>query len=89
LLSRCDLVVEAVPENMAIKHAVIAAAEEHMPEDAVFATNTSALPINEVAKGSSRPENVIGMHYFSPVSVVCVVQQQLYSDTELQHPVFV
>lgn len=67
LLSRADLIIEAVPESMEIKHAVIKAAEEHINEDAVFATNTSALPINEVAAGSARPENVVGMHYFSPV----------------------
>ncbi|MDP2340581.1 MAG: 3-hydroxyacyl-CoA dehydrogenase NAD-binding domain-containing protein [Deltaproteobacteria bacterium] len=63
----CDIVIEAVFEDLAVKHKVLKEAEAHMRDDAVFASNTSALPIAAIAAASKRPENVVGMHYFSPV----------------------
>jgi enoyl-CoA hydratase/long-chain 3-hydroxyacyl-CoA dehydrogenase len=64
---KADMVIEAVFEDLSLKHKVIQQLEEHLPPHAVFASNTSAIPIARIAEASRRPENVIGMHYFSPV----------------------
>lgn len=69
-MARCDLVVEAVPEVMSVKHAVLRQVEPLLRPGAVFATNTSALPIAQVASAAARPASVLGMHYFSPVDKV-------------------
>lgn len=66
-LAGCDLVVEAVFEDLALKQRVLAETEEVISPDAVFASNTSALPIARIAARAKRPERVVGMHYFSPV----------------------
>jgi enoyl-CoA hydratase / long-chain 3-hydroxyacyl-CoA dehydrogenase len=66
-LGRCDVVIEAVPEVLALKHAVIQQIEPLLRESAVIATNTSALPIASIAAAAARPGRVLGMHYFSPV----------------------
>lgn len=62
-----DFVVEAVFEDLAVKHAVLREVEEVASADLIFASNTSTLPIAEIALASRRPENVVGMHFFSPV----------------------
>ena len=62
-----DFVIEAVFEDVAVKHQVIREAEAAGPENLIFASNTSTLPITRLAEGSARPQNVIGMHFFSPV----------------------
>jgi len=62
-----DVIIEAVFEDLTIKHAVLRDVEAVTGPNTIFASNTSAIPITDIAKASSRPENVIGMHYFSPV----------------------
>ncbi len=66
-LAGADLVIEAVFEDLGLKRKVLAEAEAVIADDAVFASNTSALPIREIAAKAKRPERVVGMHYFSPV----------------------
>jgi 3-hydroxyacyl-CoA dehydrogenase/enoyl-CoA hydratase/3-hydroxybutyryl-CoA epimerase len=62
-----DLVVEAVFEDLKLKHEVLHDVEKVCRPDTIFASNTSSLPITDIATGSTHPETVIGMHYFSPV----------------------
>lgn len=62
-----DLVIEAVFEDLDIKKEIIKDVEAIVSEDTIFASNTSSLPIADIAAASSRPETVVGMHYFSPV----------------------
>jgi 3-hydroxyacyl-CoA dehydrogenase/enoyl-CoA hydratase/3-hydroxybutyryl-CoA epimerase len=62
-----DLVIEAVYEDLALKHAVIRDLEKLVKDTCVIASNTSALPIARIAEASSRPDRILGMHYFSPV----------------------
>ncbi|MSU91075.1 3-hydroxyacyl-CoA dehydrogenase [Rhodobacteraceae bacterium 2CG4] len=73
-LQGCDLVVEAVFEDPGVKADVTAKAEAQIPDTAIFATNTSTLPITELAKASQRPEQFIGIHFFSPVDRMMLVE---------------
>ena len=73
-LEGCDLVVEAVFEDTGIKADVTQSAECHLSDDAVFGSNTSTLPITGLAKASGRPDNFIGIHFFSPVEKMRLVE---------------
>ncbi len=73
-LAGCDLIVEAVFEDMTVKAEVTKRAEAVIPDSAIFATNTSTLPISDLAKASKRPEQFIGIHFFSPVDKMMLVE---------------
>jgi 3-hydroxybutyryl-CoA dehydrogenase len=69
-----DLVIEAAVENMEIKTKIFAALDEIAPAHAILASNTSSLPITEIAAATKRPEKVIGMHFMNPVPVMKLVE---------------
>lgn len=73
-LKACDLVIEAAPEEADLKARIIRAAEAEMAEDAVFATNTSALPLASLAPASAGPQRMVGLHFFSPVPRMALVE---------------
>eukprot|EP00095_Tigriopus_kingsejongensis_P011004 snap_masked-scaffold1321_size48246-processed-gene-0.8 protein:Tk11004 transcript:snap_masked-scaffold1321_size48246-processed-gene-0.8-mRNA-1 annotation:"fatty-acid oxidation protein subunit alpha" len=73
-MSRCNVVIEAVFEDLDLKHKMIAEVEDALSESTLFATNTSSLPIHQIAAKAKRPENVVGLHYFSPVDKMPLVE---------------
>ncbi len=66
-LEQCDLIIETVFEDLVLKHGIVKDNEPFLKEHGVFASNTSTLPITDLAKPSTKPENFIGLHFFSPV----------------------
>lgn len=73
-LRSCELVVEAVPERMAVKQAVFAELDAMCPPETILATNTSALSVTELAVATRRPSRVVGMHWFNPAPVMGLVE---------------
>lgn len=73
-LQGCDLIIEAVFENRELKARVTQEAEPHLAEGGVFASNTSTLPISGLAQASTRPEKFVGIHFFSPVDKMQLVE---------------
>jgi len=69
-----DIVIEAVPEKMEIKKEVFKQLDETLAEDVIIASNTSALSLTELATVTSRPEKVVGIHFFNPVTVMQLVE---------------
>jgi len=72
--SQVDLVIEAVVESLEVKRQVLAELERRLPERSVFASNTSSLPIGEIAARALRPERVVGLHFFNPVHRMPLVE---------------
>jgi len=81
--SECDLVIEAIVEDLKAKHTLFAELEGIVRPDAILATNTSALSVTEIASAVSTPERVVGMHFFNPaplMPLVEIVRAELSSD---------
>lgn len=72
--SDCDLVIEAIIENMDLKKKVFAELDKICPKHAILATNTSCLSVIDMAKATNRPEQVLGMHFFNPVPLMRLLE---------------
>ncbi|HCW51629.1 MAG TPA: 3-hydroxybutyryl-CoA dehydrogenase [Clostridiales bacterium] len=70
----CDIVIEAVVEDLEVKNRVFAELDEVCPERTIFATNTSSLPITQLAAATGRPDRFIGMHFMNPVPLMKLVE---------------
>jgi 3-hydroxyacyl-CoA dehydrogenase/enoyl-CoA hydratase/3-hydroxybutyryl-CoA epimerase len=73
-LSDCDLIIEAAFENIELKNTIIQSTQSHLKNGVVWGSNTSSLPINELAKASANPNNFIGIHFFSPVDKMPLIE---------------
>ncbi len=73
-LADCELVIEAVPERLELKHQIYGRLSEIVAEDCVLASNTSSLPITAIAAGATHPERVVGMHFFNPAPLMALVE---------------
>ncbi len=73
-LEGCDLIVEAVFENIELKNKIISGTEKYLVKNGVYGSNTSTLPITELSKATEKPENFIGIHFFSPVEKMPLVE---------------
>ncbi len=73
-LSDCDLLIEAVVENMDIKKKLLSQLDEICPSNTIFASNTSSLSITEMASATKRPDRFIGLHFFNPVPLMPLVE---------------
>jgi 3-hydroxyacyl-CoA dehydrogenase/enoyl-CoA hydratase/3-hydroxybutyryl-CoA epimerase len=80
-LASSDLVIEAVFEDLAVKRGVLAEVQARLGPGAIFATNTSTIPIGTIAAGAAHPAEVIGMHFFSPVEKMPLLEVIPHADT--------
>ena len=83
-LAPAALVIEAVVEKLSVKQAVFAELEPHLSPEAVLATNTSSLSVTEIAKGLTRPEQLLGLHFFNPAQVMKLVELVAHPATSAQ-----
>jgi 3-hydroxybutyryl-CoA dehydrogenase len=81
VIGEADLVIEAVPEDAQLKLRVMAGIAEVVSDDAIVASNTSSIPIAELAQAIRRPERMLGLHFFSPVPVMNLVEVVVALDT--------
>ncbi len=81
-VARADLVIEAAPERLELKQRIYAAAEPRMKDWAVLATNTSSIPLDALARGLERPERLVGLHFFNPVSRMPLVEVVRHDDLD-------
>lgn len=82
--AKADMVIEAVFEDLAVKHKVVAEMEAICPKHCIIASNTSTLPIADIASKAARPENLVGMHYFSPVDKMPLLEVIPHKGTSKQ-----
>jgi 3-hydroxybutyryl-CoA dehydrogenase len=80
-IADADLVIEAVPENAELKANILAQVAGIVSEDALISSNTSSIPIAQLAAGLPRPERVLGLHFFSPVPVMSLIEVVVALDT--------
>jgi hypothetical protein len=80
-LATAEAVIEAVTEDLAVKSALFARLDEAVPDACFLASNTSSIPIAELAAATTRPERVLGLHFFSPVPVMKLVEVVVALDT--------
>ena len=73
-VSDCDIVIEAVYENLELKHEIFKSLDEHVKGDAILASNTSGLDIDSIASVTKRPEKVVGTHFFSPANIMRLLE---------------
>ncbi len=73
-LAGCDLIIEAVFENIELKHKITKSTEKYLAENGVWGSNTSTLPITQLAEASDKPDNFVGIHFFSPVDKMPLVE---------------
>ena len=73
-LSECDIVIEAVYENLELKHNIFKSLDAHVKKEAILATNTSGLDIDSIASVTNRPELIVGTHFFSPANIMRLLE---------------
>ena len=73
-ISDCDIVIEAVYENLELKHEIFKALDQHVKPEAILASNTSGLDIDSIASVTSRPDKIVGTHFFSPANIMRLLE---------------